>query len=107
MHGFGPNSNDRMPREEPATPWGYDPAGRPVFVVEQLPAMPILEKIVIRSDHLELNGWTFPYKRMNKEFLQWLQGTLIAWANSDPDASHRQWIDEIFETFQRRIGGEF
>jgi predicted HAD superfamily phosphohydrolase YqeG len=44
---------------------------------------------------------------MNKEFLRWFQGTLIAWAKSDTDASHRQWIQEMFETFQRRIRGEF
>jgi hypothetical protein len=63
--------------------------------------------LVIGADHIELNGWIFPYKRMNRGFLQWLQGTLITSAKSTPDASHRQWIDEVFETFQRRIGGEF
>jgi hypothetical protein len=107
MYGFGPNSNDRKLREEPTTPWGFDPEGRPVFVVEQLPAMPVVEKIVIGADHLELNGWTFPYERLNKGFLQWFQGTLIAWAKSDPSASHRQWIDEICQTIQQRLRGEF
>jgi hypothetical protein len=107
MHGFGPNSNNRVTRRQPSIPWGYDTAGRPVFEVEQLPEMSVLEKVVIGADHIELNGWIFPYKRMNRGFLQWLQGTLTASAKSTPDPSHRQWIEEMFETFQRRISGEF
>lgn len=107
MHFFGPYSNDRIPLVQPSTPWGFDPKGRPVTAFEQLPEMPVLELVVIGADHLEINGWIFPYNRLNKGILQWLQGTLVVWSKSDPDPNHRQWIEELVDTFQQRLGGTF
>jgi hypothetical protein len=84
-----------------------DPEGRPVFEVDQLPEMPVLELVVIGAGHIEVNGWVFPYSQMNKGFLQWLQRTLVGWAKSSPDPSHKQWIEGMVETFQDRLAGVF
>jgi len=105
MYGYGPHEIFRMLGDKVHHVWGVDPDGLPVLKHDQLPTLPLPGRIVIGSSHIELDGWVFPYARINKGFLIWLKERVGIWMERDP--AQKEWLDEIIGTFAQRFEGEF
>lgn len=105
MYGYGPHEIHRMLGNKASEVWGIDPDGLPVLRCDQLPTLRFPGRIVIGVRYLELDGWVFPYQRLNKGFLLWLKERVEIWMERDP--AQREWLEEIIETFRQRVAGEF
>jgi hypothetical protein len=101
MYGYGPHEILRMLGDKAPHVWGVDPDGLPVLRCDQLPTLPLPRRIVIGVRHIELDGWVFPYQRINKGFLLWLKERGEIWMERDP--VQKEWLDEIIGTFAQRF----
>ena len=99
-------SNRRETDPPTASPFGASPDGLLIVTAEELPALPIPGRVVVMVDHIEIDGWVFPFSSVTKSWLVWFQKTLLGWADLDKSVQNKLWLNGIAEAFEARISGK-
>ena len=69
----------------PATdpPFGSSPDGHLIVSAEDLPILPIPQRVVVTQDSIEFDGWVFPLSYVFKSLLVWMQESFLRWIKED------------------------
>ena len=102
---FEPPFDRPIPEITTAPPFGRSPDGQWIVSAADLPRLPIPKHAVVTKDFIEFDGWVFPLSYVTKDFLVWLQQTLIRWTREDDSQKNKEWINGIVEAFQDGIAG--
>ena len=103
---FQPPFDRRKPDRQTAAPLGWDPSGYWIVSAEELPTLPIPERVVVTRDAIEFDGWVFPFSHVSKSLLEWMQQSFLRWIKENDSDQNKQWIDGIAEAFQDGIAGK-
>ena len=100
------DSFNRLKRDpRTAEPCGVSPDGHWVVSAEELPTLPIPQRVVVTRDQIDIDGWVFPSSYISKNWLVWFQQTALRWVKTDDRPQTREWINGIMEAFQDGITG--
>jgi len=99
-------SNRRITDLATANPIGSSPEGHLIVSTVELPTLPIPERVVVTADHIEIDGWVFPFSSVTKGWLAWFQKTLLGWGDLDKSEQNRLWLNGIVEAFEAQITGK-
>ncbi len=87
-------------------PFGVSPDGRWILATADLPMLPMARRVVMARDHIEIDGWVFPYASVSKNWLAWFRKILLDWHGQDVSERNKQWIDGILDAFQDGVTGK-
>ena len=98
------NRTKRDPTTDP--PFGSSPDGHLIVSVEELPTLPIPQRVVVTRDAIEFDGWVFPLSYVSKSLLVWMQQSFLRWIKEDDSDQNKQWVEGIAEAFQDGLTGK-
>ena len=97
-------SRKRDPRTAP--PFGSSPDGHLIVSAEELPTLPIPQRVVVTREQIDIDGWVFPLSYISKSWLVWFQQTALRWVKTDDSPQTRDWINGIMEALQDGVAGK-
>lgn len=80
--------------------------GNWIVSADELPELPMLRRVRVTSEFIEIDGWMFPLSFVTKSLLIWLQASFLRWVDEDESLRNRQWIEGIAEAFQDGLAGK-
>ena len=88
-----------------AAPFGSSPDGYWIVSVEELPTLPIPQRVVVTREHIDIDGWIFPLSYISKSWLLWFQRTVHRWYGMDASNPNKLWLFGMVEAFQDSLRG--
>ena len=89
-----------------SAPFGKSPDGHWIVSVEDLPTLPIPQRVVVTRDSIEFDGWVFPLDYVSRSLLVCMQESFLRWVKEDDSEKNREWVEGIAEAFQYGIAGK-
>jgi len=86
---------------------GRRPDGSAILSPDDLPFLPVPQKIVIGDSVMQIDEWFFSLRGVSRKFLIWFKERLDMWKHLDPSDENREWSVGVLEAFREELMKSF
>ena len=84
-------------------PLGISPNGTPLNSVKELPELPLPKAVIVGTEFMWVDGWTFRAWPICKAHLEWLVRQACRWCAEDPSPENRAQVSGLMEAIEKLV----
>jgi hypothetical protein len=97
----------RSPRKavppDEGLPLGISPDGGRIHSEDQLPDLPLPQKVIVAKNVLHVDGWHIRFYPMGQTMMNWIDRLLVGWNKADPSPENHAQVIGVLDAMERSI----